>query len=276
MLKLSAAASYFDRTPVVDAYTGAVICYGQVDPYDESKRDAGAAYRRVLSVAPGQVLPAHGAVSVLGMTWLVGRRERDGLQELHRDKYVLQPVDTQFNVATLTGYLSGTPRASAFAAPEPVKTGKEAESSSDVVIFNNVYLSPAVQLAKHEVVWSAQGAFLALSTQVLPSGLKAAYSVLLDHGPEDASVISRTFDPVNGTHAATAPVTVKVLRVRWQNLFEYPGQIAERYQEGDDVFVFPTGTAVDASTLFELAGKSWRVLAVSDLGGAVTVHGRPA
>lgn len=151
MLKLSAAASYFDRTPVVDAYTGAVICYGQVDPYDESKRDAGAAYRRVLSVAPGQVLPAHGAVSVLGMTWLVGRRERDGLQELHRDKYVLQPVDTQFNVATLTGYLSGTPRASA---------GKAADQATEITPY---HAAPASSKA----IWLP-------ATSFTPCGCKAS------------------------------------------------------------------------------------------------------
>lgn len=274
MLKLSAAASFFDRTPVLDAYTGEVLCMGQVDPYDDSKRDAGAAYRRVLSVTPGQALPAHGAVSVFGSTWLLGRRERDGLEDLHRDKYVLQPADSLVKVSSLTEFLSGSHREQVYAAAEPVKTGKEAESSSDVVAFSNVYVAPSVAVSKHEVLWTASQAYLVLLPQSLPSGLRAAYSLLLEYGPVTATINSRVFDPVQGKHQAGASVVTQALRVRWQSLFEYQGQLAQRYQEGDDVLVLPAGTTVDVSSTVSAYGRTWSVLAVDDLGGAVTVHAR--
>lgn len=275
MLKLAQASRFFDRVPVIDAYSGATICMGQVDPYDESKRDAGAAYRRVLSVAPGQVLPAHSAVSVLGMVWLIGRKERDGLDELHRDKYVMQPTDRIFSVGSLSDYLQGVSRETVYAAPEPVKTGKEAESSSDVVAFHNLYTSQTLALAKHEVVWAEGRVFLTLLPQLLPSGLKATYSLLLEYPVVTAEVVSRVFDPVAGRYTASTPTTCPALRVRWQNLFEYPGQLAQRYQEGDDVFALPSGTLVDTSSQIKAYGRTWRVLGVDGLGGAVTVHGRP-
>jgi len=274
MLKLSQASAYFDRTPVLDAYKGSVVCMGQVDPYDESKRDAGAAYRRVLSVAPGTTIPTHGALRIFDTVWLAGRRERDGLAELHRDKYVLQPADGQFGFSTLTQYLAGTTRAQAYVAAEPVKTGKESESSSDVIAFYNLYMAPSVAVAKHEVLWVADQAFLALSVQVLPSGLKTAYSLKLDHSPVDAVLRTRVFDPVQGRHTLGASVNTRAARIRWQNLFEYEGQMEERYQEGDDTFALPAGSVVDTSSTVQAYGRTWRVLSVDDLGGAVTVHGR--
>jgi hypothetical protein len=276
MLKLSEAASFFDRTPVLDAYTGVQICFGQVDPYDDSKRDAGSAYRRVLSVAPGTVLPAHSAVRVFGVDWLLGRKEVDGLEELHRDKYVLQPGAGFYRLGTLDQYLAGADLGLNLASPEPVKTAKEIESSSDVVVLYNVYLGFSVPAPKHSVIWAPGEAYLVLSDQTLPSGLRAAYTLELEHPRSTCAVVSRSFNPGLGMYVEGAVSVVSVLRVRWQNLFEYAGQMSERYQEGDDVLVLPSGTVVTVQSRLSAYGKNWSVLSVDDLGGAVTVHARPA
>ena len=161
MLTLAQASSFFDRTPVFDPTGVTRLFYGQVGLFDDSKRDAGSAYRRVLSLAPGTALPNPPTAKILGQVWNIGRKETDGLEEMHRDKYVLQACTGEYTLTSLTEYTSGvnTPATiQRWAGVEWVKDAKEIGSSSDSAQVYTIFLPEGTPITEMQLVVAPGGA----------------------------------------------------------------------------------------------------------------------
>lgn len=274
MLTLAQAASYFDRTDVFDGYTGTLLFQCQIDPYDDSKRDAMAAYRRVMSVRPGTQLPAHLVLQTMGQHWIAAARpEADGLEELHREKYVLQAAQDRYRLGSMGQFLAGVPATEVFAFPAWVRDAKQIEESSDVANLFEVILPLGVDCAAHDVLWAGDEAFLSLSVRRLPSQFLGVQCLRLGQvAPAPATLVSRAFSPVQGKQVDALSTIVPALRVRWQSLFAYESQLATRYQEGDFALVVPAGTIVTKDTKVSFAGADHSVLDVDQLRDSVALH----
>lgn len=275
MLTLAGASAYFDRTAARDPDTNALLFNCQVDAFDDSKRDAGGAYRRILSVAPGTQMPVGGAVRIRGQVWLVGALEKDGLEEEHRDKYVLQTAPVKHSVSRLSGYLSATVASSQWGSAEWQKDGKEVEVSSKHVQQYFLYFANSADVREYDVIWWGVSAYLALSVHPQASGFLVAPCVKLEYAAADATLNTRVYDPVLGEFASSVPTTVRALRVRWQSLFLYGSEADAHYTPGDCTLVLPYATPVATKDTITLAGTTWHVVSVETLGGATVVHGRP-
>jgi hypothetical protein len=273
MMTLAEAASYFDRTPVLHPDNDTVLFYGQVEPYDDSRRDAGAAYRRILSVAPGTAVPA--VVKVLGKVWIVGKNESDALDEVLRDKYVLQPALTKASVSRADDFLAGVVTSSVWLSTEWLKDGKELEVSSNVVTMYTVIAPQGADLREHDIIWYSGAALMMQKPRHHPSGYIEAEAVALDQTlPDTATLSQRTFSPASGAYTTATTGTAPCMRVRWQSLYLYEDQSSTRYQEGDATLVLPAGTTLSTNDLVTLSGKDWKVLAVQQLAGCVCAHAR--
>lgn len=275
MLTLAAASSYFDRTPALDVTSGATLFLCQVDPFAESTRDSNTAYRRTLSVKPGTDIPASRTIKIFGRVWIVGDSEIDGMAAEHREKYVMHPADYAFTYHDLSGYISGTAGVTAWGSLEWLKDGKEEASSSRVVPLYTAYCSAAVPLAEFGVIKVGSRGYLLSTPHLQASGMQTATTLQLEHAVADASIATRTYDPVQGQFTVSVFDTVKCQRVRWQSLYLYGSQGDAKYQEGDCSLVFPAGTVLATKDTVTLAGQVWNVLAVETIGGAVVAHGRP-
>ena len=275
MLTLADASVFFDRTPILDPDTGRFLFYGQVEPFDDSKRDSSTAYRRILSVKPGTVMPAGRVVRILGYAWIVGDSEIDGLGTAHREKFVLHPAKAKMNVSTLTQYLAAVVGSSTYLDASWLKDGKEEAVSSRVVPMFTIFMPTPALVDEYSVVWDAGTAYLTQDPHPVASGVRGVLSLRLAYAPVDATLGTRAYDPVAGEYTASVNSTVKCLRVRWQSLYLYGSQADGRYQEGDDSFVLPAGTVIATKDSLTLAGSTWQILAVENLGGAVVAHGRP-
>lgn len=276
MLTLADASSYFDRTPILDADTGAIKFYGQVDPYQDSIRDSATAYRRILSVRPGTVIPTKRVVRILGSTWLVGASELDGQSVAHREKYVLHPAPSALAVASLSGHVMGAAPAANWGEMVWLKDGKEDASSSRAVPMFTAYVSAKAALAEYDVITLGGFGYLVAPPHLQASGVLSATCSRLEFAPGDATLATRTYDPVQGKYTSIVSTTVKCLRVRWQTLFLYGSQGDAKYQEGDCSLVLPAGTVAATKDTLTLDGQVWSILAVETLGGAVVAHGRRA
>lgn len=275
MMTLAQASAYFDRTPALDPDSGLVLFYGQVDPFDDSKRDAGSAYRRILSVAPGTEIPTHRTVRIFEQVWVLGAQERDGLAELHRDKYVMQGAE-QWSIQTLDQWLSGTAGDTRWGGVEWSRDTKEIDNSSDILpVFNGLFAAGA-PVAVNKVLSRAGEVHLVRAVRPMPSGLLGLVLARLDgvSAPVTATVTSNTYDPVAGVYVGGSIATVPSLLLRWQNQFEYTSQAQSRFRPGDDVLMLPTGTTVNTSSQVEQGGVVWRVLGVDDVSGVLAVHVR--
>lgn len=274
MMTLAQASAYFDKVEVTDPFTGVFLFRGQVDPFDDTKRDAYSAYRRVLSTAPSVALPAHGTLNLLGQTWLVGDGEPDGMQELHRRKYVLSPAPETLSVSTLGQYLVGQSSAQVRAAAYWNRDAKQAGTSSEQPQLYDVLTHDAP--APRRVLWDSGQAFLVLSPRPVASGLGASLSLRLDLGVESATLTRRVFSPVDGAFTSAQTSSVQALRVRWQSLFKYETQADPHYRDGDVSIVMPLGLGVDTSSRLTFADAAYQVLDTSTLDGALVVHARRA
>lgn len=275
MMTLTQASSFFDRMPVYDPDNGEVLFYGQVDPYDDSKRDAGAAYRRVLSVAPGTPMPARRAVRLLGSEWLVGNMEPDGLADLHRQKYVLQPAHA-CGLLTLAQYLAGAAADPTWAGVEWFKDGKEVSESSEMFTLYSGYFAEGLGPAIGEIVTAGTQAFLVRSVRRMPAGFDVAVLAEQRGRPASATLTRRVFVPATGGMADSAPVPVPALRLRWQDLFEYTVSEPVRHSPGDDTIVLPAATQVANADRIELGGQLWGVIDVTTVHGVKACHVRRA
>jgi hypothetical protein len=277
MMTLAEAAAYFDRTPVLNPDNDSVLFYGQLEPYDDSKRDAGAAYRRILSVAPGTAMPSSRSVRILGQVWIVGNKETDGLEVAHRDKYVLQQAGVKVNVSRPADFLAGVATSSAWSAIEWLKDARELEVSSDVAPLYTLMMPNSTDLREHDIVWYSGRALLAQAPRTQPSDYKLATAFELEQAaPATATIQARSYDPAVGAYTNGASTTQPCLRVRWQSLYLYGSAADTRYKPGDASLVLPAGTAIKTSDQITLAGVVWKVLASETLAGVVVVHGRPA
>lgn len=274
-MKLVDVASYFDRTPVTDPITGVQLFLAQIDNFDDARRDASAAYRRILSVRPGTIVP--GVIKLMNIVWLVGAMEPDGLEELHRQKYVIQRATDTLKVSSLSAFLAGTYASIHWSSPNWVKDAKQLETSSETPQIYDVALPSNASVAAQTILWATGSAYLVLAPHPVASGLILATCLKLEQSaPVVVNIQTRTYNPVTGTYSTPAGSSINALRVRWQSLFAYGSQASDRYQEGDVAIVLPTGTAATTNTLVTLLGATYQTLAVLNVAGAVVLHARLA
>lgn len=274
MMTLADAASFFDRTAVLHPDTDAHLFYGQVDPYDDSRRDAIAAYRRILSVAPGTSVPS--AIKIFGNVFLVGGSEVDGLESEHREKYVIQQADAKASVHRLPGFLAGTVASQVWAKASWEKDGKELEASDAALQIFDILVPMASDVRVHDIVTLAGSTYIVHSTRPGGAGFLMVSAYKLDQTtPAASSLVSRTYDPVSGSYVSAAAVTPNCLRVRWQFLFRYDSREDAANVAGDAAFVLPSGTSITTASRITLAGAEWKVVSVDSIDGAVVAHVRP-
>lgn len=276
MMTLAQASSYFDRTPVTDPYTGSLLFHAQVEPFEDSKRDAYSAYRRVLSTAPSVSIPAHRVVDLLGQRWIVGQDEPDGMQQLHRRNYVLSPVDAELAVSSMNQFVAGVSAYKLFASVHWLKDLKQESVSSEHPQSFEVFLPSMV--TPRQILWGASGAYLVLSPRMMPSGFVAALCLKLESSVEKASLVTRVYDPVAGKYTVANPVGTQVnaLRVRWQNLYEHRSESDRKYENGDVSVVLAAGTVVAPGAKLRFSDRTYQVLGTDNFGGAVVAHARGA
>ncbi len=272
MMTLAQASAYFDRTPAIDPFSGVELFLCQVDPFDESKRDAASAYRRVMSTVPGVEMPEHRSVRLLGRTWIVGAEESDGMQDLHRQRRVLVPADLLLHLSTLGEYLVGASSRRVYAGAAWNRDAKQAGESSESPPLYDVFTpEPAVA---QSVLWNDSSAFLALATRDVSSGVSVNLCLKLPRTVEQMTVTTRTFSPVLGGLTVGAATQVPSLRVRWQSLFEYTSPADERYVEGDVSIAVPPGSSVGPADLLSFPDADYRVMGSRSASGADVLHAR--
>lgn len=273
-MELVDVASFFDRVPAVDPASGHTLFHCQVLAYDESKRDAFTAYRRMMSLRPDTTLPVDRVVELHGVTWIVGDGQLDGWSEAHRRKHVLHRAGGRAQVYRLSAWLSGTANSNPYADLQWVKDVKELEvSSRSPQKYVSIFAS-SVDLREYDVV--SYGGRTQLVTSVVRSaaGYMEGFGMLQEQPLTSVTLAGRTYNPATGGYAAASNVNVNAMRVRWQELYGYEDQLAERYQEGDCTWVLPSSAGVSTSTEIVSGSDRYSILAVRDVSGCRAVHAR--
>jgi hypothetical protein len=152
-MRLSVAAGYFDRLVCQDAFNSSATFKGQLDVFDDSKRDGLTVARRILSTQPSVVIPARRVIVAGGETWIVGGSQSDNYNgSVLRTKYVLHRAHGAATIKSVAQVLGTAGGVNTYGSKLWVKDLKEVETSSKLSGFFNVYLPTPDAIAPGNII----------------------------------------------------------------------------------------------------------------------------
>lgn len=273
-MKLSDAASYFDRLNFFDAYSGTKLFKGQFDLFDGSKRDGITDERRTFSAKASITMPTRGAVIVNGQPFIVGGPNPDFFDDSAiRVGYVISKVDGMATVRSLSQAIDAAGGTMAYAARSFLKEAREISESANVYPIYELVFAVGETLAPTNVVGLAGRHYLVRSVYTGQSGFLKA---LVDEMPEPVVIsgvwAAQSLDPVTEIVTPTN-TTVSALLVRWQSGFEFLTAASMRYTPGDEIAIVKSTVGSPATgDLFTIGGVARRILAVVPIDDCLRLH----
>lgn len=262
-MKLERAARRFDRTELLDGYTGEHIGYGQLPPFDDSKRDAEVSERRTVSVAPGTVFPSHGVIQAAGVRYIVGRGVPDQfLGRSIREGHVIHEAPFLAEIRTLGQLCLAQPGRQAWVNRAWVKYMAFTEQDSTLPRQSHVALAKSEQVSPGQALTLDGQNYVVRANDVGAAGIR---TVLADDLPSvvSADLVSGTYSRVTETRAETRR-PVSVLLMRWQSLFSYQTLDSPDFGPGDELLVVPKVQATPAvGEHIEVSGRKWGIKSIS-------------
>lgn len=278
-MRLLDAARRFDRTEFQDAYSGESLFFGQLDVFDDSRRDAYGVERRILSVAPGIRMPARRVICEPGRdeAWLVGTCQPDYFngQEI-RNKYVLHRADGLAYLKTPSQALAGDEGVRAYANAAWLKDAKQQDEASTAPGMYGVFLAKPESLALDTVIllgdqtfwvrgrYGSSAEFLVAEVEDVTGSLQAVqYGVAV-------------YDPVADSNSIT-PRSVQAFVLRWQALYQNTSEAALKAERGDRVVVVRKADVPAPKVGDKVVGaQPWTVRAIEGRGDVWALQVRVA
>ena len=274
-MKLSKAARYGDTVTAVDTLTPATTVLVQFDPLSYAKIDGVAVRKRAISAEPSVTVPE--VITIGSDVYLVGTGVPDYWKgaEIRRN-YVIQGADGLANLTTIAAALANTAPATAYASLVFSKYSTDQRESSDYWPQYQIFLAGSESAPYDSMVQLNSKWYLVKESYLSQSGLRIAMvNELFDPVFETINYKARTYTASTDTWAE-ATTSVKVMRVRWTEHFQYISKASENYERGDlQVFVLKSAVASPkVSDKLPLSDGTYTVLSVQDEGLCWSMHMR--
>lgn len=267
-MRLQAVARAFDKTECRDAYSGDLLFLGQFGLYDDTKRDSEAAERRILSLGPDVELPQRLVIYAADRSWIVGHGNPDTYRgKVIRVGYVVHEATALAKIYTLAQFAGNTTGVEAYAGRAWFKDLGFSEQSSNLAPQYHIHFARNEQVQPGYVI-DFDGEF-----HIVRSYNRGAAGTLIAHAEqmlgtvvESANVSGTAYDPV--TESWTGSLTgVRMIRMRWQSLFEYHNTVGPRFGPEDiQLAVAKTAMTPKAGMTVTLSDGVWKLASVQDEG----------
>lgn len=276
-MRLHKAAVRFDDSVLHDAYTNTLVGKGQLDPTDIFKLDGASVRRRVISVAPDTVLPTRRAVRLGADVYLIGEPSVDEWKGSPiRTKYVLHQTPSTATFKTFAEALANQPGRVMYASREWNKDVPDLKESSDYFNDYHIFVANTEDVATYDLVWVDNQWHICHAIHPSLSGFTDAVShEILGTVFETITVSDKAYNPVTDNYTSVNTTNVKVLRLRWQEQYEYLRESQEDYARGDETLVVLDsvgGWLPTPSDTVALSDGRWRVLSARAGDGVWLVH----
>lgn len=277
-MRLHRAASYFDDSVIYDAYTGSKLGKGQLDPTDIFKLDGASVRRRVISVAPDFPLPTRRAVKLGAGCYLMGEPSSDEWDGSPiRTKYVLHQTPSLATVKTFYEALTGAAGRSMYASREWNKDVPDEKTSSGYFNDYHVFVANTETVDAYDLVQIEGQWHICHAVHPSLSGFKDAvcHEFIDGSGFESVTVITKTYVPATDSYTTAQSVSL-VLRLRWQEQYNFLRESQDPYKQGDQtvIVIKAAWTAASAGDSLQMSDGRWRVLNVQDQGQTLALHVR--
>jgi hypothetical protein len=279
-MRLSVAARYFDKTLCTDAFNPGTTFYGQLDLYDDSKREGPTTLRRVLSLAADVAIPARRVITIGAEQWIVGSSESDYWRgEVLRTKYILHRATGGASLQTIAQALGTAGTVSSYAARFWLKDLKEPEISSKLLSFYTIFLPVGETVTLNGIIQVGGRAHFVRNSYQSGAGFLAAET---DELPLDALTTGvytpQVYSGAADTRTPGIGVALNLLKLRFQDYFTYANEAEPRYVEGDLRVMIRKAdvTTAKVNDQITFGGEAREILAVADEGACWGLHVRLA
>lgn len=271
-MKLKSVSKFFDKTKAVDAYNSRYSFRCQVEPLDMYRTEGTRIKIRNMSTAPEVVIPVRRVIKIDDQAYIVSDSSLDHWSgEAIRSRYVLQGADHVVEIRTIAQVLEDVAGVQAFASIDFNKYGTDERDSSEYHPQYHIYFGKET-VEEDYVVHTTSSNYLVKNSYLTPAGIVDALANELDDPVVQVTVSTgRSYNPVTDSYTATT-VSVRAVRVRWQEYFEYLTQGSTKYERGDvQLFVLPAVQAKAGDTV-SIGDEDFKVLSHLDRTGYRTLH----
>lgn len=271
-MKLKSVSKFFDKTKAVDAYNSSYSFKCQIEPLDMYRTEGTRIKIRNMSTAPEVVIPARRVIRIDDQAYIVSDPSRDHWSgEAIRSRYVLQGADHVVEIRTIAQVLEDVPGVQAFASIDFNKYSTDERDSADYHPQYHIYFGKET-VGEDVLIHTTDSNYLVKNSYLTPAGIVDALANELDDPVVQVTVSTgRSYDPITDSYTATT-VSVRAVRVRWQEYFQYLTQGSTKYERGDgQLFVLPAVQAKAGDTV-SIGGEDFRVLSHLDRVGYRSLH----
>jgi hypothetical protein len=279
MPSLFDVANHFDDIQVYDAYTSAPLFKAQTSTFLGASPDGSVANKRVFSLAPALGLPARGAVTAIGESYILGTGILDGFAgaSIRRSVWTRMVTDT-FSLLTPAQAVLASAGVDAFGHKTYLKDTVNGVSDAEYDPFWEIFFAKGEPIAKGTFLKTPSAYYRVRSSYVDDAGFIVASSDELDPTSRVSVVFPQqgAYDPVTDSYASTVVNTFGFLLDRYK-LYDMLSKADATNSAGDMTLV------VAASAVTPVVGRrltigtqSWAILTATPEQDAWALHIRRA
>lgn len=271
-MKLKSVSKFFDKTKAVDAYNTRYSFKCQVEPLDMYRTEGTRIKIRNMSTAPEVTIPARRVIKIDDQAYIVSDSSLDHWSgEAIRSRYVLQGADHVVEIRTISQVLEDVPGVQAYASIDFNKYSTDERDSSEYHPQYHIYFGKE-EVGGDALIHSTDSNYLVKNSYLTPAGIVDALANELDDPVVQVTVSTgRSYNPVTDSYTTTT-ASVRAVRVRWQEQFQYLTQGSTKYERGDvQLFVLPAVQA-KAGDIVSIGSEDFKVLSYLDKGGYRSLH----
>ena len=277
MNRLQRAANKYNDLVAADAYTPATTFLCQFEPMSFSKIDGVAVRKRQISIAPDVTLPARSCVTIGGENYICSHPAPDFWRgSVIRQTVILQGSDGLAKFTTIEGELNNAAGVQAHAAKVFAKYMPDQVDSSKYPPQYQIFMAGSESAPADSLIQFGSEWFLVKQSYESTSGMRIALSNLLE-SPVFETILagSRTYDPLTDSWSGST-TSMKVMRVKWSEHYEYLTADSTKYQVGDlQVFMLQAGMpTLKVGDTLTLSDGLWKVLSLRTEGTTWSIHAR--
>lgn len=272
-MKLKSAARYFDDTPVYDGYTGAFLFNCQFSSFNDANAVGSTSTRRILSIAPGLVIPTRRVIKVFDDYWLVGDGNPDSWKgSVIRQSFNMKKATAQVQLLTPGQACLGTAGTVAYAQAIYFKDTLNTQSDSNYDSFWNYFIAPGEPVSRGTIIHDG-GRYLRARGAYLPlEDLRIAQCDEVDQGPVAVTFNTGVYVPATDSFTSV-PVTTPALLLDFQKAYRFQTPGASKEEPGDIAALVAASAVTPRPGLsLQIDSKTWQVVSFAPDADAWLLH----
>jgi hypothetical protein len=248
---------------VHDAYTGAFLFYGHSKAQNDRLSAGATTRRRSLTTEPAAVMPARGAITLLGDTWITGTSNVDGFRgEVIRRVWSLKKSTGLAEIVTPAQAAAGAAGYALHIQCEMSNNTVNAASFSDWGSFWDLYAAAGESAERGQFVRDGSTLYRIRNCYTDVEGFLILESDQFDSDArQSATFITAGVPDLVTDRPTTTSVTLPVVQTDSMKFYRYRTQVEADTRPGDRVvFVASASIAPQPGSQLTMLGSTWRVL----------------